>query len=693
MMPPAPEQPESPNRPLPAEAVQPPDLLFGKDLSHESFNKGLILLLLLGLVIRVGYFVEHTHSPSFGVPVLDERYYDMVARMLLAGTDLHELHGFRPLLYPMFLAVMYKLGGTTLAIFMQHLLGVATGMIVALLGAQLFRHRLCGIVAGAIYLLAPVPLYFEGDLLLESSYVFLICAGLMVHVLAVRRNGWPAAALWFLGGATMVLAAQERANILVFLAVYPLFTVWSWWRVKKPAALLPLLGLAGALAMMLPWGIVNLRQSDHFHLMPNAGGVNFYLGNRRGADGMLVGQDVIASLSQLSTNSTAAAASPIVTGGRYQDLVEVWAREEYNVAMRAQGREPGDDPMAISKFWSDRAGAEIRAAPAAWLKLEVRKCWLMLWNVEIPNNKNFAFLQGEFIWLRALPVRWVVLLALLPAGVCAALRAGNRGGLFIILSYAALYTAGNIAFFVCDRYRYPVWPALAALAGGGLVFSIQMLRQRRFVMLPILAAAAVLVALSLHNWYGVKLPNFAQDYYFRSVAWYDKGDFNQALSDIDRSLALDSLNPAAQQHRGNVLFALHRLNDARAAYEQALQLLPGAAGVWNNLGATLDALGRAADALEAYRHATECNLPSQTAFLSIALIQVRQGNLDAAENALDRLQKLQPAPNTEALAIRAVIERRRGHEQQADALEQQVRVSDPAMLKWVAERVTANPTP
>src|SRR5690348_80763 len=81
----------------------------GRDIPAAFFARGLVILALLGLVIRLGFFVEHAHSPSFGVPTLDQTYYDTVARMLLAGQDLHGLHGFRPLLYPLFLAVWYKL--------------------------------------------------------------------------------------------------------------------------------------------------------------------------------------------------------------------------------------------------------------------------------------------------------------------------------------------------------------------------------------------------------------------------------------------------------------------------------------------------------------------------------------------------------------------------------------------------------
>ena len=123
-----------------------------------------------------------------------------------------------------------------------------------------------------------------------------------------------------------------------------------------PKATLPLCGLLGALLMTIPWGIVNMSQSDHFHLLPNAGGVALYLGNKRTADGMTPEQE-----------------RRIYSGDRYQDSIETWAREEYETAMRAQGRQPDTDPMAISHYWTRRTIDEIKAAPAAWLRLMAKK--------------------------------------------------------------------------------------------------------------------------------------------------------------------------------------------------------------------------------------------------------------------------------------------------------------------------------
>ena len=646
---------------------------FGPDVSVLFFKKGLVLLALLGLAVRLGFFVQHAHSPSFGVPTLDQTYYDTVARMLLAGEDLHALHGFRPLLYPLFLAFWYKLGGAwgiDLALLVQHLLGVATGLIVAVLGARVFRNRLSGLVAGALYLLAPVPLYFEGELLIEPSYLFLICVNLWLIFQALESPGCRNGALWATAGALTVLTSQARANILIFMAVYPAFACWRWWQTRdSKRALVPLLGLAGGLAMAVPWGLVNMKQMDHFHLLPNAGGVAFYLGNKRTADGMVPEQE-----------------SRITSGERYEDSIEVWAREEYENAMRAQGRQPDTDPMAISKYWTSQGLHEIGAAPGAWLRLMAKKCWLTLWNVEVPNNKAFAFLQQEFLWLRLLPVRWVVLLMLAPAGIWAAARSGNRDGLVVLLVYAVLYSAANIGFFVCDRYRYPVWPAMAALAGGGLVCFLQLLHRRDLKPAGWLALSMLALAvLSLDNWFNAQLPTFARDYLFRSLAWYQKGHFPEALSDIDRSIELDPLDANALHHRANVLFALNRFAEARDAYELTLTKIPEEGSAWNNLGAALEQLGEEPEALNAYRRAIECKPPSRNAFMGMAFIQIRSGKLNDATATLNRLEQLDSRPDAAVLAARSVLARLGGDERQAGSLEQEARRLDPDAAAWAIQ--------
>ncbi|HEY3861223.1 MAG TPA: tetratricopeptide repeat protein [Verrucomicrobiae bacterium] len=636
------------------------------DVSAGVFKRLLAGLFLLGLIVRTCFLIEHARSPSFGVLTLDQKYYDMAARMLLAGEDLRQLHGLRPLLYPMFLAALYKIGGSfgvELAIITQHLLGVLTGVFVALIGARLLRHRLGGFAGGVLYMLAPVPLYFEGELLIESSYVFLICAGLWLILRAEERNG---AWLWLACGALTALTAQARANILAFMAVYPLLAGWRWWHSHQRSALLPLLALLGGLCMGIPWGFVNKLQSDHFQVIPSAGGVNLYLGNRRGADGMV---------PELNRR--------INYGDRYEDSVEIWAREEYESAMRAAGRQPDTDPMAISHYWTQRTAAEIKAAPAAWCKLMAKKCWLMLWNAEVPNNKAFAFLQTEFVALRVLPVRWVVLLMLAPAGIWAAFKWGSREALFVLLVYLFLYAAGDAAFFICDRYRYPLWPVMAAISGGALLA----LARRRWAA-GLAVSAALMALLSLPNWFGAKLPSFARDYLFRSIAWYEKGHYQEALRDIDHSLELDPGDVTSLHHRGNVLLALNRLEDARQEFERTLNMDAEDAAVWNNYGVALDGLNRTNEAMAAYRRAISCHPPSKSAFFGLAFDLIHLGQFNAASVALDEFQELPGSgPSAMALAVRSVVARHRGQDALANKLEQQARALDSSTAAWTINHV------
>jgi tetratricopeptide (TPR) repeat protein len=342
--------------------------------------------------------------------------------------------------------------------------------------------------------------------------------------------------------------------------------------------------------------------------------------------------------------------------------------------------------MAVSKYWTGRAIAEIKAAPSAWLRLMAKKCWLMLWHAEVPNNKAFAFLQTEFFSLRVLPVRWVVLLMLAPAGIWAAARWGNRDALFILLVYVLLYSVGNVPFFICDRYRYPVWPVMAAIAGGGVLVLVETLRRRRWRgALGLAAGMALMAALSLPNWFGARLPSFARDYLFRSIAWYEKGRFPEALQDIDRSVALDAGDVTALHHRGNVLLALHRLEEARQEFERTLKINAEDAGVWNNYGVALEGLGRTNEALAAYGRATECHPPSKSAFLGIAFAQLHAGRLDEAAAILDQLDKLEPGPNAMALAVRSALAQRRGQPAEAAALERQARALDPAAAAWALD--------
>ena len=402
----------------------------------------LVMLSLAALAVRVLYWQEHARSAFFAIPLLDQRYYDRFAHTLVAGGDLSEYGGFRPVLYPFWLSLVYRLGDTTglpVALFLQHLMGVGTVAMVAVMGARLFRSRAAGVCAGVLYMLAAPPLYFEGELLIASFLTCLltiVCCG----VVTMGRSPSLLRGLWL--GGVAGLAAQARPNAIILWLAFAVLTAVAWRCKERARARAGAVALATALVVQALFGFVNAAQSGHYQFITAAGGINFYLGNSRQADGMIPRQE-----------------RSVTYHGAYRDSIRLFAEQEYHAAMTVQNHPPSNHPAAISHYWRQRGIAEIAAAPGRWVALMAKKSWLLLWNHEVANNKSFTFIQREESpLLRILPVRWWLLLSLAPAGLWLAWRRQprNAGPVLFLLSVLLAYAATLALFFVNGRFRAPL---------------------------------------------------------------------------------------------------------------------------------------------------------------------------------------------------------------------------------------------
>jgi Tfp pilus assembly protein PilF len=98
-------------------------------------------------------------------------------------------------------------------------------------------------------------------------------------------------------------------------------------------------------------------------------------------------------------------------------------------------------------------------------------------------------------------------------------------------------------------------------------------------------------------------------------------------------------------------------------------------------------MGKTDDALAAFQHATKCEPPSRNALLGITFIRLRTGQLDRASEALAQYEQLGHAPDAISLALRSVVERRRGNLQTAADLEHQARTLDEGAAQWALDQV------
>lgn len=634
----------------------------------------LLWVAFLALAVRLFYLAEHSGSAFFGVPILDEKYYDTVARAIAAGEDFSAVNpGFRPLLYPLLLASCNRLGGDSgiaVAMVVQHLLGALTAILVAALAMRLHGRASAGAAAGALYSLAGPPLFFEGELLITCLFTFQVTA--LLWILSRAESSPPAvgqAPLWLVAGAWIGLAAQARPNALLFLAAFPAAVLLLRPRALGTRLLLP---FAGAAAVLVAFAAVQWKIVGTFQLVPSSGGVNFYLGNKLGADGMVPRQDHGVSY-----------------GEEYRDSVEVFATEGRRRELgRAGGEGAGEAPSPgrISRYWMGRAFDEIRQDPGRWLRLMGRKALFLVWTFEIPNNKSFGFIrEQESLLLRMLPVRWWLLLALAAVGGAAA-WARDRRLTWWLVAVVGLHALGVVLFFVNSRYRVPMWPALAVLAGGVLPALVDAWRGRRVRRLAAATAVFLAVAaLSSVGWTGVEPPGHARDYYFRSLAHLEKGDLERARSDAARSLELDPEDAAAHFQLGNLALAAGDDLAAYRSYLAAAARSPDEPRIFNNLGIVYERRDLPAEAYRAYRVALSLAPGYGPALVNAALLELRAGALGSAEEKLERAA----ASGYDALPLacaRAFLARARGREAEALALLEAVRRRDPEAVASLERR-------
>ncbi|MEZ5333033.1 MAG: hypothetical protein R2991_13500 [Thermoanaerobaculia bacterium] len=209
----------------------------------------------VAVVVRLVAAVQEVRSAFFGFAILDERYYDGVARTLLGWPGGVLADGFRPLGYPGLLAAVYGFAGPdagpAAAILVQHLLGTATGVLVALCARRWARSEAAGLAAGLLWALAGPPLFFEGQLLATTLFTFLT----FLQVFIV--TGPVGASRRALAGGLTGLLARVRPNGLLLGVAYLVAPLWEKGRRGfrlAAAALLALVAvyLAGSL-VEVPW--------------------------------------------------------------------------------------------------------------------------------------------------------------------------------------------------------------------------------------------------------------------------------------------------------------------------------------------------------------------------------------------------------------------------------------------------------
>ena len=143
----------------------------------------------------------------------------------------------------------------------------------------------------------------------------------------------------------------------------------------------------------------------------------------------------------------------------------------------------------------------------------------------------------------------------------------------------------------------------------------------------------------------------------------------QPLEWLERATRLDARNAEAWHQYGSFLAAFGRYDDANRAMLRALELEPGRAVTWIQLGNTLETMRRDREALVAYDSAIAADPEFYAAYSFRTWLQLRAGNAAAARADADAAMRFSP-PGEQyyGLAPRAAVAAHQGDSAAASRL-------------------------
>lgn len=158
-----------------------------------------------------------------------------------------------------------------------------------------------------------------------------------------------------------------------------------------------------------------------------------------------------------------------------------------------------------------------------------RKTIYLFNNTEQYNNKTYAVHKARSALLRYNPLGWTAILALALGAACMHAR-DSRVRLILLLALG--YGAGVLLYYVSARFRMPLVPLGAILAGGWATAAGGQVKHRRMGVTVLL----ITCALSFPPWPGVREPATAiEDDILLARASIDAGMYREGLEHATRA--------------------------------------------------------------------------------------------------------------------------------------------------------------
>ncbi|NIM19706.1 MAG: tetratricopeptide repeat protein [Candidatus Latescibacteria bacterium] len=601
----------------------------------------------VAFVLRlVFFFLSKQNNPLFYYPIMDSLYHHEWAEEIISGNFWGDEAFFRAPLYPYFLALLYKLSGSSIgfAVFCQHMIGSLTAVIIYFLAREYFTRKIA-LLAGALAALYWPFVYFEGELLIVTLILFLDVAFLWCLAFGLRRRK---SRLFIAAGIILGLSAVARPSILIFILVLPFALRYgasskeetsskSLWRQQT------VLVLAGTILIVLPVIIRNYIVGRDIVPIASQGGVNFYIGNNPQSDGR----------------------TAIVPGTRPD-----WWGGYYDTIARAEAVEGRKlKPSEVSSYYFKEGFRFIGTSPGAAAKLLFHKFYLFWAGGERSNNKYIYFFW-DLTGMRKVPLPgfWLITPLALLGGI---LQWRRRKLLAPLYLFVMSYMVGVVAFFVNARFRLPVVSVLIGFAAYAVFHLVTAYRQKSFEALKvilILVACAFAINYDFFNFRENKPHEDSISRYSLGNAFLKMGEKDLAIAEYEKALITYRRYPRSSFGlvARNVNYNLGVLYWENGLCSRAIEALEKVGGfdeytilAWEHLADCYLKKGRMNDAIETYSKITSAQPENRLARIGLARAHRLAGDIDRSEEIIRALLEQTGGADGEAhYELAAILERK-----------------------------------
>ena len=608
--------------------------MFGGIPDRERERIWVLAIFCLAFALRIIYLLQIKANPHFFSPTMDPLYHDAWAQNIAGGNWIGSKVFFRAPFYAYFLAIVYKIFGHSYIVprVIQHLLGSVSCILVYFLAKRLFNRKVA-IVSGIIAATYGMLIYFEGELLLDS---FLVFFDLLLILFLLRAKENPRFSGWLICGVILGFSAITRPNVLAFV---PFVWLWIFLVFRKKKTFKTVLTYSasfvlGSILVIAPVTLRNIVAGKDTVLIASQGGINFYIGNNKNADGV--------------------SAIFYREDWQYRDFQQM-AEKETGQSLK---------PSEISNYYYRKGLDFYLENPSGAFKLLIKKVYLFWSRFEISNNQNIYFFRQYSSLIRILPLGFWLVGPLGLTGMILSMRTLRRSKktrlgkiadpskrILLPVLFILCYMATVVAFFVPARFRLPVIPLLLIFSGFSLVWLFERLREKKVAFVgTFLLVLIPFVLLSNSNAYHLRVGDFSQAHFSLGNVYLKEGKLDLALAEFNSVLASNPGYNRAHLNRGMVFFRRGDLEQAKEEFKAELKLNPNEAKAYNNLSAVYLQQGLHQKAEEMAERAVELGGHQANAYMNLAMSHRQEGRIDQAKQTISQgLREIRPFPEGELL--------------------------------------------